>query len=75
MNQNIKAKVSLSFLLLLSFSFLAQANYFPETENWEISSPEEQGVDSDKIKTFIEYLNKRYNVRASGYKVDICDVP
>ena len=30
-------------------------------------------LDSDKIKTFIEYLNKRYNVRASGYKVDITD--
>ena len=54
MNQNIKAKVFLSFLLLLSFSFLAQANYFPETENWEISSPEEQGVDSDKIKKLME---------------------
>ena len=54
MNQNIKAKVFLSFLLLLSFSFLTQANYFPETENWEISSPEEQGVDSDKIKKLME---------------------
>jgi len=54
MNQNIKAKVFLSFLLLLSFSFLTQANYFPETDNWEISSPEEQGVDSDKIKKLME---------------------
>ena len=54
MNHNIKAKVFLSFLLLLSFSFLTQANYFPEIENWEISSPEEQGVDSDKIKKLME---------------------
>ena len=54
MNHNTKAKVFLSFLLLLSFSFLTQANYFPETENWEISSPEEQGVDSDKIKKLME---------------------
>jgi len=54
MNHNTKAKVFLSFLLLLSFSFLTQANYFPETDNWEISSPEEQGVDSDKIKKLME---------------------
>ena len=54
MNHNTKAKVFLSFLLLLSFSFLTQANYFPEIENWEISSPEEQGVDSDKIKKLME---------------------
>ena len=54
MNHNTKAKVFLSFLLLLSFSFLTQANYFPETDSWEISSPEEQGVDSDKIKKLME---------------------
>ena len=30
-------------------------------------------LNSNKIKAFIEYLNERYNVRASGYKVDITE--
>ena len=45
-------------VLLISSSILfalnAYTSYFPQDDNWEFSSPEDQGVNSEKVNELID---------------------
>ena len=45
-------------ILLISSLFLfalnAYTSYFPQNDNWEFSSPEDQGVNSEKVNKLID---------------------
>jgi len=48
-----------TFALLVSSLFLfftadAIAEYYPQSENWEITSPEDQGIDSEKVNKLLD---------------------
>ena len=42
------------FLLFLFLAINISAEYFPQSENWEISSPEDQGVSSVNVNKLID---------------------
>ena len=49
---NYKSRLTLS--LLFFFTLNIYAGYFPQSENWEISTPENQGVSSEKINKLLD---------------------
>ena len=53
MNLNFKIQKFLLFPLIF-FAISFRADYFPESDNWEISTPEDQGVSSDKINNLMK---------------------
>lgn len=59
MHLNLKNK---KFLLipLAFFSVFFRADYFPESDNWDVSSPEVEGISSSKIDKLMEmsFLDK-----------------
>ena len=53
MNLDFKIQKFLLFPLIF-FAIYFRADYFPESDNWEISTPEDQGVSSDKINNLMK---------------------
>jgi len=47
-------KIFLLFTLLLPFAAIVNASYFPDKDNWDISSPENEGVSPDKIDRLMD---------------------
>ena len=46
--------IPFGFSLFLLFAINISAEYFPQSENWEISSPEDQGVSSVNVNKLID---------------------
>ena len=53
MNLNFKIQKFLLFPLIF-FAISFRADYFPESDNWEISSPEIEGINSSKVDKLME---------------------
>ena len=53
MNLNFKIQKFLLFPLLF-FAISFRADYFPQSDNWEVSSPEVEGISSSKIDKLME---------------------
>ena len=53
MNLNFKIQKFLLFPLLF-FAISFRADYFPESDNWEISSPEIEGINKSKVDKLME---------------------
>ena len=68
MNLDFKIQKFLLFPLIF-FAISFRADYFPESDNWEISTPEDQGVSSDKINNLmkISFSDECYSI-SSCYK-------
>ena len=59
--------ILLATIILLSFNSCARKeNYWPETE-WQTSTPEEQGMDSEKLSKMLKVL-KNYNINSVTIK-------
>ena len=54
MNLYINKKIFLLLTLLLPFVAIVNASYFPDKDNWDISSPENEGVSPDKIDRLMD---------------------
>ena len=56
---NFKTKKFL-LLPLAFFTMFCRADYFPQSDNWEVSSPEVEGISSSKIDKLMEmsFLDK-----------------
>ena len=53
MNLDFKIQKFLLFPLIF-FAISIRADYFPESDNWEISSPEIEGINSSKVDKLME---------------------
>ena len=53
MNLNFKIQKFLLFPLIF-FAISFRADYFPESDNWELSSPETEGINSSKVDKLME---------------------
>ena len=54
MNLYTNKKIFLLLTLLLPFAAIVNASYFPDKDNWDISSPENEGVSPDKIDRLMD---------------------
>ena len=54
MKSNNYAFKLLASSLFLFFTADVITEYYPKAENWEISSPEDQGVDSEKVNKLMD---------------------
>ena len=54
MDLYINKKIFLLLTLLLPFAAIVNASYFPDKDNWDISSPENEGVNPDKIDRLMD---------------------
>ena len=59
MHLNLKNKIFL-LIPLAFFSVFFRADYFPESDNWDVSSPEAEGISSSKVDKLMEmsFLDK-----------------
>ncbi|MEZ4933718.1 MAG: hypothetical protein R2788_16550 [Saprospiraceae bacterium] len=46
------------YFLLLSATLVAQQDYFPERNNWEIRGPEAVGVQADKLQAAVDFAEE-----------------
>ena len=54
MNLYTNKKIILLLTLLLPFAAIVNASYFPDKDDWDISSPENEGVSPDKIDRLMD---------------------
>ena len=46
--------ILLTYPMFLFFTIDILADYFPQSDNWEISTPEDEGVNSEKVNKLMD---------------------